>query len=164
MTLTEDDAAVVIESVVTLLQKQEARDVYLESTKVGDSELRRAYPNKGLVIFSDMGEATIALNREGAQRIESPPVLSSITSEGLQADLRGVEVYALGVDAAGISVMRWQELKSLLDLVLPAWRRTPVQVFASARVAVLRDVSQILESEDQNWCGARDFKHPKWER
>jgi hypothetical protein len=67
---------------------------------------------KQLVVFSDMRQATPILNLEGRQHIDTAQALRAIAAAGVYADLRGAEVYALGVDAADLTVEQWQELKA----------------------------------------------------
>ena len=63
-----------------------------------------------LVLFSDMRNSTSELNLERFQ------VLAQAQGAGLppgivHADLRNVEVYALGVDGANRSAVYWQDLR-----------------------------------------------------
>ena len=67
---------------------------------------------KILVILSDMKQATRALNLERLPLVETPEALAEVENNKLFAELNGVEVYALGVDAAGETVRYWA---SLLD-------------------------------------------------
>jgi hypothetical protein len=79
------------------------------------SELFHESPNgrrKVLVILSDMRQATGALNLEHQAVVETSAALRQVTKKKLLADLHGVDVYALGVDAAGTSVGYWQSLRN----------------------------------------------------
>jgi hypothetical protein len=65
---------------------------------------------KILVVFSDMRHRTADLD------LESHPIVPSFLHAGKRAhivlaDLRGVHVYALGVDAAGKQIAYWQALR-----------------------------------------------------
>ena len=64
-----------------------------------------------LVIFSDMRHETPSLNLAKFSVVPLQPTLDGIASAGLTADLKGVEVYVLGVDAAGKSVGYWNSLR-----------------------------------------------------
>jgi hypothetical protein len=77
------------------------------------SEVFRASPSgyhKVLVVLSDMKQATRALNLEHQSVVQTPAAMQQVANNRLLADLRGVEVYAEGVDGAGESVGYWQSL------------------------------------------------------
>ncbi len=64
----------------------------------------RAGHRNVLVILSDMRHETSSLNLAKLTRVPAQPTLDKVANEGLIADLAGVEVYVLGVDAMGKSV------------------------------------------------------------
>jgi len=66
---------------------------------------------KVLVILSDMRQETAALDLERRVLVQPKTAIKQVADRKLLADLRGVEVYALGVDAAGKSVVYWQSLR-----------------------------------------------------
>jgi hypothetical protein len=66
---------------------------------------------KLLVVFSDMKQATPALNLERQSAVQTSASLLQVAINKLFADLHGVDVYAEGVDAAGESVAYWQGLR-----------------------------------------------------
>jgi hypothetical protein len=57
-----------------------------------------------------MRQATRALNLERQSMVQTPPAMHQVANNRLLADLRGVDVYAEGVDGAGESVGYWQSL------------------------------------------------------
>jgi hypothetical protein len=65
---------------------------------------------KVLVVFSDIKQATSALNVEHQPVVQIPAALQQVKNNKLFADLQGVDVYAEGVDGAGESVGYWQSL------------------------------------------------------
>ena len=70
---------------------------------------------KMLVVFSDMRQATHALDLE-KPNMETDRALQRMAGKGLEADLHGVDVYALGVDGADSTVAHWQELKRFWEV------------------------------------------------
>jgi len=68
-----------------------------------------------LVIFSDMRQATSVLNLERPQHIDSAAPLEAIVSNGLGANLHGIEVSVFGADAAGATVSYWQGLRTFWE-------------------------------------------------
>lgn len=66
---------------------------------------------KVLILFSDMKQATRALNLERQSGVQTSSSLPLVGNNKLFADLHGVDVYAEGVDAAGESVAYWQSLR-----------------------------------------------------
>lgn len=66
---------------------------------------------KELVIFSDMRQATRAVNLEREPLVETSAALQQVADNKLFAELNGVEVKALGVDAAGETVRYWMSLQ-----------------------------------------------------
>lgn len=77
------------------------------------SELFRQAP-KGrnvLVVFSDMREESAALNLERPALVPVSSALAKIEKRQLIADLKGVEVWVLGVDGAGKDLAHWQSLR-----------------------------------------------------
>jgi hypothetical protein len=70
-------------------------------------------PGKGrklLVIFSDMRQSTRVLDFEHGLP-QTQDALRQVATGGLMADLCGVEVRVLGVDASGVSIAYWQNLR-----------------------------------------------------
>ena len=66
---------------------------------------------KVLVILSDMRQATGILDLEHQAVIQTNAALQRVASTKLLADLHGVDVYALGVDGTGTTVLYWQSLR-----------------------------------------------------
>ena len=74
-----------------------------------------------LVPFSDMRHHTKELDLESSQ------VLATLQRTGevhgiMKADLPGVQVFALGVDGAGKSVVYWQTLERILEGIFLEFR------------------------------------------
>ncbi len=90
-----------------------------------------------LVIFSDMRHETRSLNLARPSVVLLQPTLDGIARAGLTADLKGVEVYALGVDAAGKSVGYWNSLR---DFWLAYFKKAGAKVRA---YSILRDLPQL---------------------
>jgi hypothetical protein len=65
-----------------------------------------------LVIFSDMRQDTPELNLDQLTIVDVIGAMTALERGGLVPDLKGVEVYALGVDAAGKSPAYWQSLRT----------------------------------------------------
>jgi hypothetical protein len=65
---------------------------------------------KVLVVFSDMRQATHALNLERVALVQTPAAMRQVVNGRLLADLHGVAVYTEGVDGAGETVPYWQSL------------------------------------------------------
>ena len=101
------------------------------------SEVFHESPNgrrKVLVVLSDMRQATGALNLEHQVMVQTTAAMQQVAENRLLGDLRGVEVYAEGVDGAGASVGYWQSLKDF-------WRTYFVQAGAIlAGYSALRNV------------------------
>ena len=90
-----------------------------------------------LVILSDMRQATDVLNLEHQAMVQTSAALQQVANQKLLADLHSVDVYALGVDAAGTSVGYWQSLRTF-------W--TAYFVRAGARVksySLLRELPEL---------------------
>ena len=66
---------------------------------------------KVLVVFSDMREFTRHLNFETSSVIPMDAAFAKVEQGKFLADLHGVEVYALGVDAAGKEVAQWDHVR-----------------------------------------------------
>jgi len=66
---------------------------------------------KVLVVYSDMRQATSALNLEVPALIPLNSALAKAAKANPVPDLKGVEVYALGVDAAGKDAAHWESLR-----------------------------------------------------
>ncbi len=64
-----------------------------------------------LVIFSDMREESAMLNLERPALVPVASALAAVQKQKLVPDLKGVEVYALGVDGAGKETPYWQSLR-----------------------------------------------------
>ena len=64
-----------------------------------------------LMIFSDMRQSTRVLDLERPKLVHKTEALQQVAKGHLIPDLRGVKVYALGVDASGRSVNYWQTLR-----------------------------------------------------
>jgi hypothetical protein len=107
------------------------------------SEVFRASPSghrKVLVVLSDMKQATRALNLERQSMVQTLAAMRQVANNRLLADLRGVEVYAEGVDGAGESVGYWQSLHDF-------WTAYFVQAGATLeRYSALRDVPEFERS------------------
>jgi hypothetical protein len=65
-----------------------------------------------LVIFSDMRHETRSLNFSRLAVVPVGSTLGKVECGGLIADLNGIDVYVLGVDAAGKSVAYWNSLRN----------------------------------------------------
>jgi hypothetical protein len=65
-----------------------------------------------LVIFSDMRQDAPGLNLDGMSVVNVKAAMANVQKDNLVPDLKGVEVYALGVDAAGKQVPYWQSLRA----------------------------------------------------
>jgi hypothetical protein len=90
-----------------------------------------------LVIFSDMRHETRALNFARLPVVPVRSTLDKVERGGLIPDLNGVEVYALGVDAAGKSVGYWNSLR---DFWLTYFGKAGAKVRA---YSMLRDLPQL---------------------
>jgi hypothetical protein len=66
---------------------------------------------KMLVLYSDMRHVTPDLDLESPAIIHVDAVLAAVEKHQLLADLRGVEVFVLGADAAGKRLAQWKSLK-----------------------------------------------------
>ena len=64
-----------------------------------------------LVILSDMRHETRSLNLARFSLVPADETLKKVQAAHLVADLKGVDVYALGVDGAGKSVVYWDSLR-----------------------------------------------------
>jgi hypothetical protein len=90
--------------------------------------------HKVLIVLSDMKQATRVLNLERQSTVQTTAAMQQVANNRLLADLRGVNVYAEGVDGADESVVYWQ---SLHDFWAAYFARAGATV---ARYSVLRDV------------------------
>jgi hypothetical protein len=87
-----------------------------------------------LVVFSDMRHSTKELNLELHPGLPSFPHAADRSHIISLADLRGVHVYALGVDGAGMPITYWQSLREF-------WTEYFMVTGADLRVfSVLRDL------------------------
>ena len=78
------------------------------------SELFRNAPNyqrKVVVIYSDMRHVNRELDMETSTTIRFDIALAKAERQKLIPDLKGVEVYVLGADAAGWRMLQWESLK-----------------------------------------------------
>lgn len=67
-----------------------------------------AHDRNVLIIYSDMRQDTVELNLEKRETMKDALKLAT---EGPMPDLSGIEIYALGVDAANSSTVGWQRLR-----------------------------------------------------
>ncbi len=67
---------------------------------------------KVLVIFSDMRQHTVELDLESTSSVPSLSELQQRSQSVSLAALKGIEVYALGVDGAGRPITYWQSLRT----------------------------------------------------
>jgi hypothetical protein len=108
------------------------------------SEVFRASPSghrKVLVVLSDMKQATRALNLEREALVQTPAAMRQVANNRLLADLRGVDVYAEGVDGAGETVPYWASLHDF-------WTAYFVQAGATlVRYSALRGVPEFDHSD-----------------
>jgi hypothetical protein len=81
--------------------------MFIASQSLGQAP---ATAQKLLIIFSDMRQSTRILNVEQQTVVLADVALQQVVRTKLLPDLHGVDVYALGVDAAGESVSYWQSL------------------------------------------------------
>jgi len=81
---------------------------------VVSSQLLQSKPGEHnvLVIFSDMRHETRLLNLARFSLVPADATLKKVQAAHLVADLKGVDVYALGVDGAGKSVAYWDSLRA----------------------------------------------------
>jgi hypothetical protein len=101
--------------------------------------LRPLSGRKVLVIFSDMRQATRDLNLELPIGIAVAASMRRTQTFKLIANLQGIEVYALGVDADGKSVAYWTSLRDF-------WAAYFTRAGASLKTySILRDVPQLAE-------------------
>jgi hypothetical protein len=92
---------------------------------------------KVLVIFSDMRHSTAELDFESGNSVPSFAQLKHRSDTMPVAALKGVEVYALGVDGAGKPISYWQSLQTF-------WREYFEETGAALRdYSVLRDVPSL---------------------
>jgi hypothetical protein len=89
-----------------------------------------------LVIFSDMRHETRSLNFSRLAVVPVQSTLGKIERGGLIPDLNGIDVYVLGVDAAGKSVGYWNSLR---DFWLAYFGKAGAKVRA---YSMLRDLPQ----------------------
>lgn len=90
-----------------------------------------------LVIFSDMRHETRSLNFARLPVVPVRSTLDKVERGGLIPNLNGIEVYALGVDAAGKSVGYWNSLR---DFWLTYFGKAGAKVRA---YSMLRDLPQL---------------------
>ena len=84
---------------------------------------------KLLIVFSDMRQSTADLDLEHIAVSNTDVLLKKATHNSGVPDLSGVEVYALGVDSAGITYDRWRGIRNFWTEVFregrkPTSRRT----------------------------------------
>jgi hypothetical protein len=68
---------------------------------------------KVLIFFSDMRQATHVVNLETAAAVSQYSAATLVRLQGLTPNLRSVRVYALGVDANGVSSDYWRHLRDI---------------------------------------------------
>lgn len=90
-----------------------------------------------LVILSDMRHETRTLNFAKMAIVPTDATVQKVEREHLVASLKGVEVYALGVDASGKSVGYWNSLR---DFWLSYFGKAGAKVRA---YSMLRDLPQL---------------------
>jgi hypothetical protein len=73
--------------------------------------LRQSSGRKVLVMFSDMRQSTRELDLERPATIAIVQALRIADQQRLVADLQGVDVYVLGVDASGKAIGYWDSLR-----------------------------------------------------
>lgn len=95
------------------------------------------HDRKVLILLSDMRHSTREIDLERPGRIDVPSALARVKRLGLIADLRGIEIYALGVDAAGKQVAYWQSLRRFWT-EYSGLTKGELKVFAQNRELVLR--------------------------
>lgn len=96
--------------------------------------------HKVLVVFSDMRQATRAVNLERPPVVLTATAMEAVANEKLLADLNGVEVNALGVDAAGETIRYWTSLRDF-------WTAYFVKAGATVtRYSALRGVPEFVHS------------------
>jgi hypothetical protein len=66
---------------------------------------------KILVLYSDMRHVTRDLDLESPRRIHVDPLMATVQSHRLLADLKSVTVYVLGADAQGGNFVTWDGLR-----------------------------------------------------
>lgn len=92
---------------------------------------------KVLIMLSDMRQDTGALDLEHGPMADPSMMLRQITSKRLRASLNAVDVYALGVDAAGVDVEYWTRLRDF-------WTEYLKEAGATLRgYSVLREVPKL---------------------
>jgi hypothetical protein len=79
-----------------------------------------------LVLFSDMRQDTSELNLDDSTTVDVAAAMAAVERGGLVPDLKGVEVYTLGADAAGKSATYWHSLRAF-------WTRYFVEAGATLR-------------------------------
>jgi cell division protein FtsB len=90
-----------------------------------------------LVILSDMRHETRSLNLAKFSVVPVQPTLDRAAQASLIGDLKGIQVYVLGVDAAGKSVGYWDSLR---DFWLAYFEKAGAKVRA---YSMLRDLPQL---------------------
>jgi hypothetical protein len=68
-----------------------------------------------LVLYSDMRKDTPDLELESERALHLSTALGKVQQRHFLVDLRGIDVYVLGADAAGEQVARWQELRAFWE-------------------------------------------------
>jgi hypothetical protein len=74
-------------------------------------DVTKSNKRKVIVIYSDMLQATDALNLEQPTTLDLDLALATIEREDLSAKLTSVLVYVLGADGGGRKVVQWEVLK-----------------------------------------------------
>jgi hypothetical protein len=96
------------------LQPQFTQTDLLGAMFIASQSFGQAPPaaRKLLIIFSDMRQSTASLDFEHIVVSNIDTLLNKATHDIGEPDLSGVEVYALGVDAAGITYDRWRGIRN----------------------------------------------------
>jgi hypothetical protein len=95
-----------------------------------------------LVMFSDMRQDTPELNLDDAASLDVGAAMATVERDGSLPDLKGVEVYALGVDADGKSAAYWRSLQDF-------WRQYFTKSGATLRCySMFRDLPAFAHETD----------------
>ena len=86
-------------------------DVFGALVLAGQMLKQEATRRKIIIILSDLRHDAYGINLEHPAVVGASGVLGRVIREGLVAELEGVEVYALGVHAAGKRITYWRSLR-----------------------------------------------------
>lgn len=115
-------------------------DIFGALVLTGQMFKRTRDDRRVLVIFSDMRHEAFGIDLERPAIVSVPPITAKVERAKLLADLQEVEVYVLGVDAAGKDVAYWESLR---EFWTEYFRRSGAALKA---FSVTRDLP-LLESE-----------------